>query len=522
LVYMEIMATDVMFQHFNGSGWSEAEFINDSSAGDQWLPQVSLVDGVVHVTYSDMGIGKHKRGFIEDGPPLSDVKRLGSYWMDPAGTDLQWTLSDDFGIASISVEYRHSTDNETWTDWSEIMFEDGESGTTASGSFSFEPADGDGFYELRTIGTDIWGNVEPAPAEAEARAGLDTTAPTGAFGPVEGWTLDPTVNLDLTVSDATSGVVKMRVTDNTLWADQPWVDVAPTVEVTLYAQSSGNKTVMGQVMDASGLVSDTFKVIVPLDVTKPMCEVNIVSMDSYSTGRSTVPTSTVELRLYHWELEEGAGVTSMRLSNDGVWDSEEWTELADNVTWSLVPGEGSRTVHLQVVDGVGHLSVVGTDTVEVDMSDPFVHMTIPDDDDTNVALDIMIVINFSEEMSVEDTQSAFSLTWEDDEGTVHEVVGTDTWHLELRSYRFSPDEPLRESTTYRIVVGVGAKDFTGNGLYPSLDNTFTTIGGTGNGNGDGDGDEGGISGLVVTLIVIVVILVAVIGFLMMRKGGETA
>ena len=511
LVYMEMMATDVTFQHFNGSGWSEAEFINDSSAGDQWLPQVRLVDGVVHVTYSDMGIGKHKRGFIEEGPPLSDVKRLGSYWMDPAVTDLQWTLSDDFGIDSISLEYRHSTDNATWSEWSEIMFEDGESGPEASGTFSFEPADGDGFYELRTIGTDIWGNVEPAPAEAEARAGLDTTAPEGSIDIEDGmgYTADTTVTLTLSFDDATSGVSKVRISNEAIDGDEPWEDPAETRQWDLGDQG-GQVTVYYQVIDMAGHVSQVHSDDIVLDTELPTGTIVVVPGELV-----IVNTTLITLTL---TFEDDTEVEAIRLSNDGIWAEFDWRAPTGSVAWQLPEGDIGRVVYYQVKDATEKVSEIYELSLRVDTTSPRLEAMDPADGSDEVPVNASIRFQFSEVLKPLSVKANLDISFLDEDEVSHDLIGNITWEQNWQTFTFEPFSDLREGTTYYVNMGPDVQDLAGNGLYPAVMYSFTTEGEPPDGGSDNGTDTPW--GVIILLVLIIALMGAVIVFLLFKKEGS--
>ncbi|MCK4970019.1 MAG: Ig-like domain-containing protein, partial [Thermoplasmata archaeon] len=392
--------------------------------------------------------------------------------MGTEGVGLAWDATEDWGLENISLEYRYSTDNSTWTDWTTLWTEDGLAGTQASGQHLFVPSDGDGFYEFRSVARDVMGKNE-ASSNAEARAGLDTTAPTGAFVPYEGLSPDREVQLNITYLDAISGVVKARFSLVDNWDDIIWSDARTDPAPFTFPPESGNHTLFGQVMDQVGLISESFSITVWIDLDDPLCDIEIAGNVSAVTGDRFVRSSTVNLDLSFWELADNSGIASMRLSNDGVWDTEEWVDLTTFMTWDLAPGEGARTVHFQVMDRVGHVSEAVTDTVVVDTSDPYTHSVKPDDGDTDVEVDTEIIIQFSEEMDAPTTESGFSLTWMDGDEVVA-AEGTIEWTQEGRTLTFTPDEPLQEGTIYRIVIGPEATDIAGNGLFPAIDHTFDT------------------------------------------------
>jgi hypothetical protein len=510
LVYQEMMTTDTVFQHFNGSGWSDSMFINDSSYGDQWLPSVRMADGIVHVTYSDGGIGKHRRGSIEEGPPLSDVEKRDGIWMGPEGTYLFWTISDDFGISTISLEVRYSADNETWSEWTEVMFEDGESGPEASGRYSFDPADGDGFYEFRTIGTDVWGNVEPFPPEAEARAVLDMTQPTGSIE-IEGgkdYTSSTTVTLTLTFEDTISGVHKVLFSNEPLTGGEPWEDPVET-RIWELEPGSGVRTVYYRVMDNVSVVSETYSADIVLDTDLPTGSMDV-----------TVGDGRVRHVLVSFDLtydDATSPVIGVRFSNDGIWDTEEWTTPHAMMTWTIPEGDGEKTVYYQFRDAADLVSQTYTMTVTLDTIAPYVESTDPADGDVNVVWTKEITIRFSEPMDTDSGEAAFCITYPKGDQTF-QVDGSYNWSPDAKVLTFTPDSELGLRLDYTITIDEEAKDQAGNPLDSGIEHTFTSLDMPDNG-GNGDGD--GISGLVAALILVVIFLAAVIGFLVMRgRAGK--
>ncbi len=465
---------DVWVSHFDGEVWTE-EILGGSTDIDDYL-DVAISNGSIYVVghhwwYNDHYI-YNKIGRIEVAPPNSSIQVIDPYWMGAEGEDLVWNATDDWGLNNISLEYRYSTDNSTWTDWTALSTEEGLSGTRASGQYMFVPSDGDGFYEFRSIARDVMGKVEASP-DVKARVGLDTEAPTGAFEPFEGISPEREVQHNITYQDATSGVVKMRFAWEDTWDDATWGDARPDPAPFTFPPESGNHTLFCQVMDAVDLVSGTFSITIWIDLDDPLCDIEIVGNTSGISGNKYVDSSAVTLLISFSELAENSGIASMRLSNDGIWDTEVWEHASMDVTWDLPLGEGARTVHLQVMDRVGHVSEIATDTVVVDTSDPYIHSVEPDDGDTDVDVNTVITAQFSEEMDPATIGGAFSLTWVD--GTqVVAVQGAFEWTQEGRTLTFTPDEPLEMGVSYHISIGQDATDIAGNGLYPAIDNSFST------------------------------------------------
>ena len=148
-----------------------------------------------------------------------------------------------------------------------------------------------------------------------------------------------------------------------------------------------------------------------------------------------------------------------------------------------------------------------------DTTPPTILSMEPDDGDGEVAVDVKIVITFSEAMNVTGTGLGFTLSWRDD-GENRPVEGEISWSLDGQIMSFQPDDPLVGGRTYHIAFSTLATDLAGNTLSAGDGYSFETA-------KAGSDGGGGLSGLVIALAAIVVILVVVVAILLMRgKGGE--
>ena len=110
-----------------------------------------------------------------------------------------------------------------------------------------------------------------------------------------------------------------------------------------------------------------------------------------------------------------------------------------------------------------------TTTSVTDNTPPVVESTVPADGATNVPLDAILQINFSEAIdpsSIE--QGNILMTPEPGEGVT-------TWTNGGKTMNFDPDDPLLANTVYNLVALQGAvRDLAGNGLAEPYSLTFTT------------------------------------------------
>jgi hypothetical protein len=84
---------------------------------------------------------------------------------------------------------------------------------------------------------------------------------------------------------------------------------------------------------------------VKLDKTAPQGSLQIGNRAKYTN------TGSVTLNLT--ASDAVSGVKQVRLSNDGVWDTESWEIASAARSWTLTSGDGLKTVYLQIMDNAG-------------------------------------------------------------------------------------------------------------------------------------------------------------------------
>jgi len=65
-----------------------------------------------------------------------------------------------------------------------------------------------------------------------------------------------------------------------------------------------------------------------------------------------------------------SGVSQVRFSNDGVWDTEVWESASASKSWTLASGDGTKTVYYQIRDNAGLLSSTYSDTITLQSPNP--------------------------------------------------------------------------------------------------------------------------------------------------------
>jgi hypothetical protein len=124
----------------------------------------------------------------------------------------------------------------------------------------------------------------------------------------------------------------------------------------------GTKTVYSQIRDSEGMVSSTYLDTIVLDTTPPIGTIIINGGDASTTSM------TVILSLYY--ADSGSGVSEVRFSDDGVWDTEAWEAPTLTKSWTLTSGEDTKTVYYQIKDNVEQVSLTYSDTILLESPSP--------------------------------------------------------------------------------------------------------------------------------------------------------
>ena len=158
---------------------------------------------------------------IDDAPPRSQCS-------SPIGTNaaripVDYVAADDgSGVASTRLYYAYSADGSSWPSIDEAV-DTGLSLVGETGTFMFEPPDGDGYYAFYTRATDRAGFVEDAPVYYyDTETLYDTTPPVSAVI-ANPWAFNSTpFGIQFTVSDNFSRTFTVRLYyryNNGEWAD---------------------------------------------------------------------------------------------------------------------------------------------------------------------------------------------------------------------------------------------------------------------------------------------------------------
>jgi PKD repeat protein len=334
-----------------GSGLKEMSFSNDGvnfsdpeaiAATKSWFLTAGDGDKTVYVKFTDNAGNSSVFSdtiTLDTTPPGGTFNINGGalYANDPAVT-LNLT-----GITGSPAQMRFSNNNSTWSSW-----------VAYANSYGWNLSAGDG---LKTV----YGQFKDALGNTSAKTDtitLDTVQPTGTIVINNGApaTNNIQVTLTLTASDTGSGLDSMSFSNDGATFTEPEA-IASTKDWDLAPGGDGLRTVYAKYMDKAGnyrTVSDT----ITLDTIAPTGTVAINGGAEY--------TNTVEVTI---NLDV-PGASHMRFNNrfDDNWSA--WFDYAATKPWTLLSGDGPKSVFAQFKDEAGNTSSVTGDDIILDSTPP--------------------------------------------------------------------------------------------------------------------------------------------------------
>jgi len=109
---------------------------------------------------------------------------------------------------------------------------------------------------------------------------------------------------------------------------------------------------------------------IKLDKTAPSGSIAIDQDASY--------TNSTAVTLALSAFDATSGIRQVRYSNYDSWNSEPWEESVDTKPWTLLSGDGTKTVYYQIEDNAGWLSN-HCDTIVLDTTPPSISADTPTD-----------------------------------------------------------------------------------------------------------------------------------------------
>jgi ribosomal protein L40E len=304
------------------------------STGDVGMSSSLAFDssGDPHICYLDRTNYDLKYASGQSASPIGSIKINGG---DNYTASTSVTLTLTYSASGSNISQVHYSNDGTW---------DTEPWESPTASKTWTLASGDGtkivYYQIR----DLDGAVSSTYSDSIV---LDTSAPTGSISINGGaaYTSSTSVTLALAYSDATTSVtIAQYSNDGTNWLD--WAGPVTTKAWNL-TSGDGTKTVYYHLYDAAGNTA-IFTDTIVLDTVAPTGSIRI------NDGAATTSSASVTLSLTY--SDAASGVSAVRYSNDGVWDSELWETPTDTKAWILTSGDGEKTVYCQIKDSGGMLS----------------------------------------------------------------------------------------------------------------------------------------------------------------------
>ena len=151
---------------------------------------------------------------------ISSVNGISPYWHNHSPVDITASTTDDSLVTNVSLYYRFSSDNSTWSDWTLYGTD-----TSPPWEWTFDFPDGEGYYEFYSSAYSTTSERPWPPAIADTIAGYDTTPPSSSVNPISPyWQYMYTMTITATSTDSLSGTSKLQLyyrysSDNSTWSD---------------------------------------------------------------------------------------------------------------------------------------------------------------------------------------------------------------------------------------------------------------------------------------------------------------
>lgn len=230
-----------------------------------------------------------------------------------------------------------------------------------SKSFTLSSSDG-----TKTVYVKFRDNAGNESATVSDAIVYDATAPSGTFTIESGnvYTTSTSVTLDISASDATSGLYQMQVSEDSGFSGAVWESYAATKSVTL-SGLDGTKTYYARFKDNAGNVSLATSDDIVLDTVGPNSgSVSINAAATYSDSRNIILTISA--------LDSTSGLYQMEVSEDSGFSGASWEAYATSKSFTLAASDGTRTVYVRFKDNAGNISSSYNDTIILDRSGPIV------------------------------------------------------------------------------------------------------------------------------------------------------
>lgn len=228
-------------------------------------------------------------------------------------------------------------------------------------SKSFALSSSDGTKTVYAKYRDAAGNES---ATASDTIVYDATAPSGSVSIDAGnaYATSSSVTLNISASDATSGVYQMQVSEDSGFVGASWENYATSKSVVL-SGLDGTKTYYIRFKDNAGNISLATSDDIILDTAAPTGgSVSINTAATYSNSRNVTLAISA--------LDSTSGVYQMQVSEDSGFAGASWEAYATSKAFTLAASDGTRTVYVRFVDNAGNISGSTSDSIILDRSGP--------------------------------------------------------------------------------------------------------------------------------------------------------
>ena len=348
-------------KYWNGTTWS-AVVVNFTVAGTtSWYKASGLPTWTNASTYYINATAKDNAGnvgtkhshtmYVDKFNPRSTVTTISPYWKTALGNlTISYTTITDAGSGfyNVTLYYRYSNNNVTWGGWVASNV-DSDPWKTQSWSFNF--ANGSGFYEYYSRARDNGSNFELDPSNNDTIAGYDVVNPTATITiPVNGgyYRTGSIINTNITgTANDAEGILKVNLTIYNSTGHKYWN--TSQGRWIAYAIGVGNITVN---LTGSG-------------ATRGWYFSNPHLYPTWSTSNVYIINASAKDGASNWEFAADSNSFTYDTTAPAITDitapiNVTWYNALTNVTGTASDAGGLSLVNITIYNSTGHKYWNGT------------------------------------------------------------------------------------------------------------------------------------------------------------------